>query len=129
MQQTDARLHEQLANVGYRLDWGHDQTGVFGKSFRRGGGFYIDVGCAALLADGRVGLRSGCEVERLEPRAVVLTNGERLEADVLIHATGFSSMHQFVEGLISAEAAQAVGRVWGCALSGLQPAPLAMVEP
>ena len=37
----DAALHARLTSAGYRLDFGHDDTGVYGKSFRQGGGFYI----------------------------------------------------------------------------------------
>ena len=69
---------------------GADGTGIFGKSFRRGGGFYIDVGCAPLISDGRVALRSGggAEIAEVERRAVRLRSGEALPADLLVYATG-----------------------------------------
>ena len=52
-------MHAALTHAGYQLDFGVDGTGVYGKSFRQGGGFYIDVGCASLISTGKVGLRSG----------------------------------------------------------------------
>ena len=115
MREQDARMHEALTEAGYRLDFGVDGTGVYGKSFRQGGGFYIDVGCASLIASGRVGLRSGSDacIARLDADAVILDSGERLPADLLIYATGYSSMHYFVRDLVSERVAKAVGRVWG----------------
>lgn len=115
MRRTDASLHARLAAVGYNLDFGEDGTGIFGKSFRRGGGFYIDVGCASLLSDGRVALRSGsgAEIAQIEPHAVRLRSGEALSADLLVYATGFESMHHFVSDLVSPAVAARVGRVWG----------------
>ena len=37
----------------------------------------------------------------------------RLDADLLIYATGYSSMHHFVRDIVSEGVADAVGRVWG----------------
>ena len=115
MRHTDASLHAGLTAAGYKLDFGEDDTGIFGKSFRRGGGFYIDVGCASLLSDGRVGLRSGsgAEIAQIEPSAVRLRSGEALPADLLVYATGFESMQHFVSDLVSPAVAARVGRVWG----------------
>ena len=115
MRSTDAAMHASLAAAGYQLDFGFDATGVFGKSFRQGGGFYIDVGCAALIADGRVALRSGADATptRLERRGVVLASGEVLPADLVVFATGYQPMQHFVRELVSPDAAEAVGRVWG----------------
>ena len=112
MRETDAELHARLSAVGFQLDFGPDGTGVYGKSLRQGGGFYIDVGASELIASGRVGLANGT-VSRLEPREVVLESGERLPADVLVYATGFDSLHEFVGRIVSEEAASVVGRTWG----------------
>ena len=118
MRALDAQLHQRLERVGFRLDFGPDATGVFGKSLREGGGFYIDVGCSDLIADGKVALRSGVRVARLDRDAVVLSalgdgGEERLAADVLVYATGFSSMHKFVADIVGEAAASQVGTVWG----------------
>ena len=115
MRALDAALHESLRKAGYQLDFGHDGTGVYGKSFRQGGGFYIDVGCASLIATGKVGLRSGssASIARLDGDAVLLESGERLVADLLVYATGYSSMHHFVRDVVSPSVAEAVGPVWG----------------
>lgn len=46
-------------------------------------------------------------------RQVRLRGGEALPADLLIYATGFSSMENFVAQLVSPAVAERVGRVWG----------------
>ena len=78
------------------------------------------MGCAGLIADGRVGLRSGggAEVEQLEGEAVRLRSGEALPCDLLVYATGFSSMHHFVAELVSPAVAARVGPVWGYGSGG-----------
>ena len=115
MRQLDESMHAGLRRAGYQLDFGFDDTGVYGKSLRQGGGFYIDVGCASLIVNGQVGLRSGqgASIARLDGEAAVLESGERLQADLLVYATGYSSMHYFVRDVISEQVAEAVGRVWG----------------
>ena len=47
------------------------------------------------------------------PNQVRLHGGEVLPADLLIYATGFSSMENFVAQLVSPAVAERVGRVWG----------------
>ena len=58
--------------------------------------------CAALIASGRVGLRSGsgAAVARLDGDALVLESGERLQAELLVYATGYDSMHHFVRDVV-----------------------------
>ena len=75
-----------------------DGTGVFGKSASQGGGFYIDVGAASLIASRKVTLARGA-VARIEREGVVLESGQTVAADVIIYCTGFGSMHHFVAGL------------------------------
>ena len=118
MREQDAQLHERLERVGFKLDFGPDGTGQYGKYAREAGGYYIDVGCSELIADGKVALRSDVRVARLERDAVVLSalgggEEERLAADVLVCATGFSSMTKFVADIIGDAAASKVGTVWG----------------
>ena len=46
----------------------------------------IDVGCAALIADGKVKVKQGVEIDHLEKDSVILTDGAKLEADAIILA-------------------------------------------
>ena len=58
------------------------------KYLRRGSGYYIDVGAAELVADGKVKLAKG-QVTELTEKEVVLDDGTRLEADLVVCATGY----------------------------------------
>lgn len=110
---ADAPFYDRLRAAGFALDFGPDGTGLGMKYLRTASGYYIDVGASAMIADGSIALRSGVAVERLEPEGVRLVNGELLAADSIICATGFGSMEEWVERLISPEVAARIGRCWG----------------
>ncbi len=122
MEAADAPLLDRLRARGFLLDRGEDGAGIPLKSARRGGGFYIDVGASGMIADGRIGLEAGREVDHLEPDAVVLSDGTRLPCDLLVYATGYGSMSRFVADIVGPAAATKVGRVWGLG-SGLDQDP------
>jgi putative flavoprotein involved in K+ transport len=42
-----------------------------------------------------------------------LTDGSEIAADLIVYATGYGSMNQWAEKLISTEVADRVGKVWG----------------
>jgi putative flavoprotein involved in K+ transport len=109
----DAALYERLSKAGFLLDFGDDGSGLFMKYLRRGSGYYIDVGASDLIADGRVKLKSGVNIERIEANSVVLTDGSVLPADVIVYATGYGSMNGWAAKLISQEVADRVGKCWG----------------
>lgn len=109
----DAEFYARLEKAGFQLDFGEDGSGLAVMGLRRGGGFYIDVGASELIADGRIKLKSGVGVERIEERAIVFTDGSELPADLIVFATGYGSMNGWVEQLISKEVADRVGKCWG----------------
>jgi len=108
-----ADFYSRLEAAGFLLDFGADDSGVFMKFLRRGSGYYLDVGASELVADGRIHLFSGVEIDRLTPRSVVLSDGNELEADLVVYATGFGSMNRYLTELISPEVADRLGKVWG----------------
>jgi len=112
MRERDAEFYERLEKAGFDHDWGPDGSGLFMKYLRRGSGYYIDVGAADLVADGAVKLARG-QVHHLTEDAVVLADGTSLPADLVVYATGYNSMNGWVADLISPEAADTVGKVWG----------------
>jgi putative flavoprotein involved in K+ transport len=112
MRERDADYYDRLAKAGFELDWGPDGSGLFMKYLRRGSGYYIDVGAADLVADGKVKLASG-QVDHLTQDAVVLEDGTELPADLVVYATGYGSMNGWIAELISPEMADRVGKVWG----------------
>ena len=111
--EQDAEFYDRLRAVGFMLDFGDDDSGLFMKYLRRGSGYYIDVGASELIADGRVKLKSGVWVTAIEPHAVVLSDGTKLDADLLVYATGYGSMNGWAAKLISQDVADTVGKCWG----------------
>ena len=89
-----------------------DDSGLFMKYLRRGSGYYIDVGAAQLVIDGKIKLASG-QVEEITPTGVKLDNGEEIPADVIVYATGYGSMNGWVADLCGKEMADKVGKCWG----------------
>ena len=87
-------------------------SGLFMKYLRRGSGYYIDVGASQLIIDGKIKLVSG-QVEEITPKGVKLDNGKEIPADVIVYATGYSSMNGWVADICGEEMADKVGRVWG----------------
>lgn len=108
----DAGFYDQLREAGFNLDFGEDGSGLFLKYLRRGSGYYIDVGASQLIIDGRVKLKQG-QVAKLTGNAAVLDDGTELEADLIIYATGYGSMNNWLADLISPEVADQVGKCWG----------------
>jgi putative flavoprotein involved in K+ transport len=113
MKKRDADLYGRLEKAGFMLDFGDDGSGLFMKYLRRGSGYYIDVGASELVANGSIKLKSGVSIERINPRSVTLTDGTELPADLLVYATGYGSMNQFLADLVSPAVADRVGKVWG----------------
>lgn len=109
----DADFYARLEKAGFKLTFGEDNTGIGPMYVRRGSGYYIDVGASELIADGRIKLKSGVEIERLTEESVVLNDGSELKADLVVYATGYGSMNQWAAQLISPEVADKVGKCWG----------------
>jgi putative flavoprotein involved in K+ transport len=112
IRERDAEYYKRLEDAGFDLDFGEDESGLFMKYLRRGSGYYIDVGASELIADGRVKLAKG-QVAELTEDAVMLEDGTRLPADLVVLATGYGSMNQRAADIIGQEMADRVGKVWG----------------
>lgn len=61
------------------------------RYFRDGGGYYIDVGASRLIADGKIKIKQGVEVEKLTAKGVLFADGTEIEADMIVMATGYSA--------------------------------------
>lgn len=113
IRKLEAPFYERLEQAGFKLDFADDGAGIAGKYLRSASGYYIDVGASEMIADGRIALRSGKEIARIVPDGVVLEGGEHIPADVIIFATGFGAMEEWVARLIGEDVAAHIGRCWG----------------
>jgi putative flavoprotein involved in K+ transport len=112
IRERDRDFYERMEAAGFDLDFGDDDSGLFLKYLRRGSGYYIDVGSAELIADGKVKLVKG-QVDHLTEDAVALSDGTELAADLVVYATGYGSMNGWVADLVDQETADKVGKCWG----------------
>jgi putative flavoprotein involved in K+ transport len=80
--------------------------------YRRAGGYYIDVGGSELISNGEIKVKRGEVAEVLED-GLRMVDGTVLPADVIVYATGYRPMSEWVGQLISPEVERKVGRCWG----------------
>lgn len=105
--------YARLTDAGFALDFAEDETGLGMKYRRTASGYYIDVGAAQMVMDGRISVSSGQGVSHLSKRAIHLEDGAQLEADAIIYATGYGGMTDWVAKLIDQDTADRVGPCWG----------------
>jgi putative flavoprotein involved in K+ transport len=113
MREQDAEFYDRLRRVGFMLDFGEDESGLFMKYLRRGSGYYIDVGASGLIADEQIKLKSGVSVKEIGEYSVILSDGSELPADLIVYATGYGSMNGWAARIISQAVADKVGKCWG----------------
>jgi putative flavoprotein involved in K+ transport len=112
LRQVDADFYARLEKSGFNLWDGEDQSGFFMAYYRRAAGYYIDVGGSELIASGEIPVRQG-EVAEITADGVRLSDGNVLPADVIVYATGYRPMSEWVGQLISPEVEKKVGACWG----------------
>ena len=111
--QMDKAFYDSLRAKGFAIDFAEDGAGMGAKYLRSASGYYIDVGASAMVADGRIGVKSGLEVDCITPDGLVFADGSNLDVDVIIYATGFGSMEQWISRLIGDDVAELIGPCWG----------------
>ncbi|WJR78066.1 NAD(P)/FAD-dependent oxidoreductase [Bradyrhizobium sp. NP1] len=109
----DAPLLARLARAGFRLEFGEDGTGWPLKFRSRGGGYYFNVGCSELIADGKIRLIQAADIDAFVADGLRLKDGSMLSAELFVLATGYKGLDHLLARLFGAEVARRVGRVWG----------------
>lgn len=110
---TDEKLLQGLEKAGFKLDKGPDESGLWIKYLQRGGGYYLDVGCSQLIADGKIKIKQGQEIDEVLPTGLKFSDGEVLEADEIVFATGYLNMRTQCRKIFGDEIADRVKDVWG----------------
>jgi len=100
--ELDRELLERLEAKGFRLTDGEDGTGWQFMYLTRGGGYYFNVGCSELIAEGEIGLAQHGELESL-------LSG----ADLVVLATGYKGQDELLRRLFGDQVAARVGPIWG----------------
>lgn len=111
--ECDKDILDGLARVGFQVDRGPNGAGLFFKYFQRGGGYYIDVGACQLIADGKIKVKQGQEIDEVLPHGLRFADGTELEADEIVLATGYQNMRTQTRVMFGDEVADKVNDVWG----------------
>ena len=109
----DKAMIEGLKARGFKYDIGEDGTGHQMKYRRRGGGYYLDAGCAQLVIDGEVGLLQFDAIDRFVAGGALRRDGTVVPADLLVLATGYYTQQELVRRTLGEDVAARVGPVWG----------------
>ena len=54
-----------------------------------------DVGACQMIIDGKIKVKSGTQIERFTPKGLKFADGSKLEADVVLYATGYILLFLF----------------------------------
>jgi cation diffusion facilitator CzcD-associated flavoprotein CzcO len=109
----DKALLDRLSRVGFKLDFGDGNTGWQFKYLTRGGGYYFNVGCSDLVADGKIALRQFDDIAGFATGGATMKNGETISADLIVLATGYKPWEHLVRRLFGDEITERVGPIWG----------------
>jgi cation diffusion facilitator CzcD-associated flavoprotein CzcO len=109
----DTELLEGLRKIGFKLDFGEDNTGWQFKYLTRGGGYYFNVGCSDLLIKREIALKQFADIETFTAEGAKMKNGETVPADLIVLATGYRPQEELVQKLFGDAIAKRVGQIWG----------------
>ncbi|KAA8651972.1 hypothetical protein EYZ11_001733 [Aspergillus tanneri] len=111
--EAEKDILEGLRKAGFELDFGVDGAGITRAYITRGGGYYIDVGCSALIAGGKIKIKRSPEgISSFNEHGLVLKDGSTLEADIVVLATGYDNMRTTVRKALGDQVADRCKDVW-----------------
>jgi cation diffusion facilitator CzcD-associated flavoprotein CzcO len=111
--ELDKELLEGLARVGFKLDFGEDNTGWQFKYLTRGGGYYFNVGCSDLIVKGEIALKQFADIDTFTASGAKMKSGETIAADLVVLATGYKRQEELVRKLFGEAVEKRVGTIWG----------------
>src|SRR6185295_7896252 len=109
----DKDLLDGLREIGFKLDFGDDNTGWQFKYLSRGGGYYFNVGCSDLLIRREIALKQFADIETFTSDGAKMKSGETIGADLIVLATGYRPQEELVQKLFGDAITRRVGRIWG----------------
>ena len=110
--ELDQALIEGLTRTGFRIDT-EDELGWQFKYMQRGGGYYFNVGCSALVIEKKVGLVQYADIETFVAGGARMRSGALVPADLVVLATGYKGMDALVRKLFGDDVSDRVGPIWG----------------
>jgi cation diffusion facilitator CzcD-associated flavoprotein CzcO len=109
----DRDLLDRLHAVGFRTDFGPDDTGFHMKYLRQGGGYYINVGCSHLIADRKIQLVQADDIQQFTATGLRLRDSTEIGCDLVVLATGYEDQRESIRRFLGDEVADRIGPIWG----------------
>src|SRR3984893_9884 len=111
--ELDKELLGGLARVGFKLDFGENNTGWQFKYLTRGGGYSFNVGCSDLIIKGDIALKQFADIDTFVAAGAKMKSGETVAADLVVLATGYKRQEELVRKLFGQAVEKRVGTIWG----------------
>lgn len=111
--EVDKEVLDGLAKAGFDVYKGIDESGIARLYMTRGGGYYIDVGCSQLIAEGKIKVHKSPDgIREFTPHSLILADGKELQADMVVLATGYDNMRTTVRKVLGDKVADRCKDVW-----------------
>ncbi|TDZ35577.1 putative indole-3-pyruvate monooxygenase YUCCA4 [Colletotrichum spinosum] len=104
MANHDKEVHDGLKKAGLAMKEGQDGYGLADYQLIKGGLYYIDQGANQMIIDGKIKI-ARCEegVREFQEDGLVLADGRKIDADIVVLATGFQNNITTIEKLMGPE--------------------------
>tara|TARA_B110001450_G_scaffold32772_1_gene28385 strand:- start:102 stop:734 length:633 start_codon:yes stop_codon:yes gene_type:complete len=109
----DKSLLEKLKEVGFRLEYGEDNTGWQFKYLTRGGGYYFNVGASDLIVEGKIKVIQFSDIVNFKSTGIEMKSGDKFEIDLMVTATGYKGQEYVVEKYFGKSVVDKIGPIWG----------------
>ena len=111
--QIDRPLLDKLEEVGFRLEYGEENTGWQFKYLTRGGGYYFNVGASDLIAERKIKVIQFSDIINFNPSGIEMKSGDNFNIDLMVSATGYKGQEYLVEEFFGKSVVENVGPIWG----------------
>lgn len=118
---AEPERYKALAAAGFPVfDSADKDAALMHNLIERAGGHYVDVGVTGLIADGKVGVKSGVEISSLSEGGLRFEDGSTLDADAVIWCTGFcdTDTRGVASEVIGTQLADRLEPTWGLDTEG-----------
>ena len=109
----DKPLLDKLTSVGFKLEYGEENSGWQFKYLTRGGGYYFNVGASDLIADGKIKVIQFSDIVNFLSSGIEMKSGEKFDIDLMVTATGYKGQEYVVEELFGKPVVDKIGPIWG----------------
>ncbi len=107
---NDKELLARLEKVGFRTEG--EGTGWVHKFMTKRGGYYFDVGCSELIANGEIKILQMEDIDSFQKSGIKTKEGKQIPLDLVVLATGFHGFDDSIPGFFGKEVADRLGSVW-----------------